>query len=120
LFCENETNVRRHFTQQDAPGFFKDAFHEYVIAGNKSAVNPTQTGTKAGALYDLSVPAGGSVSVRLRLVAQAFQPASSGDFPVASSKIRRTGLESPVNPQTGMSALRLFTSRLVKGLTSKA
>jgi tRNA modification GTPase len=35
-------------------------------------------------------------------VAQAFQPAGSGDFPVAS---RNTGLESPVNPQTGMSAL---------------
>src|SRR6185437_7775048 len=36
------------------------------------------------------------------LVAQAFQPAGSGDFPVAR---RSTGLESPVNPQTGMSAL---------------
>jgi error-prone DNA polymerase len=36
------------------------------------------------------------------LVAQAFQPAGSGDFPVAR---RNTGLESPVNPQTGMSAL---------------
>ena len=61
LFCDNETNVRRLFGQPEAPGFFKDAFHEYVIAGNKSAVNPAQTGTKAGALYELNVPAGGSI-----------------------------------------------------------
>ena len=38
-------------------------------------------------------------------VAQAFQPAGSGNFPVASSG--NSGLESPANPQTGMSALQL-------------
>ena len=52
LFCENETNARRLYGQADAKGFFKDAFHEYVIAGNKSAVNPAQTGTEAGALHE--------------------------------------------------------------------
>jgi hypothetical protein len=67
LFCENETNVRRLYGQNEATGFFKDAFHEYVIAGNQSAVNPAQTGTKAGALYQLNIPAGGSATVRLRL-----------------------------------------------------
>ncbi len=67
LFCDNETNVRRLYGQADAKGFFKDAFHEYVIAGNKSAVNPAQAGTKAGALYELNVPAGQSATVRLRL-----------------------------------------------------
>jgi hypothetical protein len=67
LFCENETNVRRVYDQPGAKGFFKDAFHDYVVAGNKSAVNPAQTGTKAGALYELTVPAGQSASVRLRL-----------------------------------------------------
>ncbi|TAM52715.1 MAG: glucosidase, partial [Burkholderiaceae bacterium] len=50
LFCENETNARRLFGQPHAQGFFKDAFHDYVIAGNHCAVNPSQTGTKAGAL----------------------------------------------------------------------
>jgi hypothetical protein len=67
LFCENETNVRRLFGQPEAKGFFKDAFHEYVITANKLAVNPAQTGTKAGVLYELNIPAGGSVAVRLRL-----------------------------------------------------
>src|SRR5262244_2993898 len=39
----------------------------------------------------------------LKPVAQAFQPAGSGDFPVASSP----GLESPENRQTGMSASQI-------------
>jgi hypothetical protein len=67
LFCDNETNVRRIFGQPDVQGFFKDAFHEYVIAGNKSAVNPAQIGTKVGALYELNIPAGGSATARVRL-----------------------------------------------------
>ena len=67
LFCDNETNVRRLYGQADARGFFKDAFHDYVIAGDTSAINPAQTGTKAGALYELTVPAGQSVTVRIRL-----------------------------------------------------
>jgi hypothetical protein len=45
-----------------------------------------------------------------RTVAQAFQPAGSGDFPVASSPVRArrrryTGLESLVNPQSVLSAV---------------
>src|SRR6266545_2952380 len=34
LFCDNETNVRRLFSQQDVQGHFKDAFHEYAVNGN--------------------------------------------------------------------------------------
>ncbi|MFO1512873.1 MAG: glucosidase [Verrucomicrobiota bacterium] len=67
LFCDNETNVRRLYGQNDIQGFFKDGFDEYVVRGNKAAVNPNHTGTKAGALYKLTIPAGGSASIRLRL-----------------------------------------------------
>ena len=83
LFTENETNPRRHANQPDAKGYFKDAFHEYVVGGNKSAVNPAQTGTKAAALYELNIPAGQSASVRLRLApaaaASAGQPFADFD-----------------------------------------
>jgi len=41
----------------------------------------------------------------LKPVAQAFQPAGSGDFPVASSN--NDGQECPPNPQTRMSALQI-------------
>jgi len=67
LFCDNETNGRRLYGEADAQGFFKDGFDEYVVHGNQAAVNSKRTGTKAGALYKLTIPAGGSTSVRLRL-----------------------------------------------------
>jgi len=41
----------------------------------------------------------------LKAVAQAFQPAGVGDFPVASSA--NSGLESPVNRQAGKPALQI-------------
>jgi hypothetical protein len=66
LFCDNETNVRRLYGVQ-ARGFFKDGFHDYVIKGDRKAVNPANKGTKAAAHYELTVPSGGMTSVRLRL-----------------------------------------------------
>ncbi|MFO1512915.1 MAG: glucosidase [Verrucomicrobiota bacterium] len=67
LFCENETNVRRLFGLTDAEGHFKDAFDEYLVHGNHAAVNPEQTGTKAGVLHEVTVEAGKSAQIRLRL-----------------------------------------------------
>jgi hypothetical protein len=68
LFCENDTNVRRLWGQ-DAAGFFKDAFHEYVIDGRRDAVNPDRTGTKTAAHSELTIPAGGVARLRLRFSA---------------------------------------------------
>ena len=67
LFTENETNASRLWGQSNPTPFVKDAFHEYLIAGKKDAVNPECTGTKAAAHYRLQIPAGGHQSVRLRL-----------------------------------------------------
>ncbi|HEY1786559.1 MAG TPA: glucosidase [Verrucomicrobiae bacterium] len=67
LFCENETNARRLFGRL-VQGYFKDAFHEYLVGGNRAAVNPNKIGTKAGALYTLNVSPGVPATVRLRLV----------------------------------------------------
>jgi mannosylglycerate hydrolase MGH1-like protein/glycosyl hydrolase family 63 len=67
LFCENETNVQRLYGIKDSPGSFKDAFHDAVVSGKHEALNPQPIGTKAAAHYQLTVPAGGAVRVRLRL-----------------------------------------------------
>jgi hypothetical protein len=90
LFCENETNPRRHYGQADAQGFFKDGFNEYVIHGNKSAVNSQQIGTKAAAHFQLTVPAGNAASVRLRLVAQTSKSAESQVSKPANASTART------------------------------
>ena len=39
----------------EAPGYFKDAFHEFLINGNTSAVNPAQKGTKCAVHFPLTV-----------------------------------------------------------------
>lgn len=70
LFTENDTNSRRVFGAGDASGYFKDAFHDYLVANDRTAVNPARTGTKAAAHYPLTVPAGAMTQVRLRLAHQ--------------------------------------------------
>ena len=69
LFTENETNTQRLWDQPNASPYVKDAFHNYLIAGETGAANPGQVGTKAAAHYALEVPGGGSKTVRLRLTA---------------------------------------------------
>jgi hypothetical protein len=55
------------FGGANASPYVKDAFHRYVIHGRLEAVNPAQEGTKAAALYRLSIAAGGEETIRLRL-----------------------------------------------------
>ena len=69
LFTENESNSERLWGVPNQSSWVKDAFHQYIIAGNTAAVNPAKTGTKAAAHYVLDVPAGGSSVVRVRLSA---------------------------------------------------
>jgi hypothetical protein len=78
LFTENETNAQRLWAQPNSSPWTKDAFHSYLIAGEKGAVNPAATGTKAAAHYALEVPAGGSRAVRLRLSAAALADPFAG------------------------------------------
>jgi hypothetical protein len=68
LFCENETNVGRLYGVNGAKAYYKDAFHDYIVQRDRSAVNSKQTGTKAAVHHILTVPAHGSTRVRLRLV----------------------------------------------------
>ena len=77
LFTENETNSRRVFGSGDA-GQFKDAFHDYVVGGDKAACG-LATGTKAAAHYRSTIPSGGSMTVRVRLSAAKPQ-AAFADF----------------------------------------
>jgi hypothetical protein len=67
LFTENETNKVRLFGVPNEAAFVKDAFHEYVVGGNREAVNPKQVGTKAAAHFVQNVGPGESRVFRLRL-----------------------------------------------------
>ena len=67
LFKENETNNERIFNVPNVSAYVKDGINNYIVHGQHEAVNPAQTGTKAAAHYELTVPAGGSHVVELRL-----------------------------------------------------
>jgi len=70
LFTENETNAERIFGSPNASPFVKDAFHRFVVEGEREAVNPRRVGTKAAARFRLQLPAGASVTLRLRLTSE--------------------------------------------------
>jgi hypothetical protein len=65
LFTKNE-RTRRAVHRNRSP-YVKDAFHEYVIRQNRSAVNPDQIGTKMAAHYVLDLGPGHSATLKLRL-----------------------------------------------------
>ena len=71
LFTENDTNAAKLFHSPNSSPYVKDAFHRYVIGGEKTAVNPAAIGTKSAFYYDLTIEPGGQRIVRLRLSAQA-------------------------------------------------
>jgi hypothetical protein len=66
LFTENETNYQKLWGEKNG-SYVKDAFHEYVIRGDKGAVNPQQTGTKMAARYLTALGPGESAVLKLRL-----------------------------------------------------
>jgi hypothetical protein len=74
LFTENETNSRRLWGIGEEGGFVKDAFHDYVIQGRKEGVNPARVGSKVAAHYVLTIPAGGTQTIRLRLCDEKSAP----------------------------------------------
>ena len=75
LFTENETNSRLLYGDDDGPRYAKDAFHDYVVNGQKPAVNPDRVGSKAAAHYILTLPPGTGAEIRLRFTNEASSSA---------------------------------------------
>jgi mannosylglycerate hydrolase MGH1-like protein len=67
LFTENETNVNRIFGAENSSRHVKDGINDYIVNGDREAVNPQWIGTKAAALYRLDIGAGAATTVKLRL-----------------------------------------------------
>jgi hypothetical protein len=67
LFTENETNNQRIFDKPNTSPYVKDGIHNFVVKGDKGTVNPAGIGSKASAHYFLTISAGETKAVRLRL-----------------------------------------------------
>jgi len=67
VFTENETNTEVIFQQPNSSPYTKCGINRYVVHGETTAINPAQQGTKAAALYKLSIGAKASSTIQLRL-----------------------------------------------------
>ena len=78
LFTDNETNTQRLYGHENGNRYSKDGINDYIVNGVRSAVNGSKSGTKAAAHYPLTVGAGESRIIRLRLTDLEISP-SDGD-----------------------------------------
>ncbi len=72
LFTDNETNAERFECSSNGHPYVKDAFHRYLIRGEKEAINPAREGTKVAAFYRGDIAPGQSKVLRLRLANQTL------------------------------------------------
>ena len=83
VFTENETNTEVIFQQPNPSPYTKCGINRYLVHGETGAVNPAQRGTKAAAIYNLSIAANGAATIKLRLTkatADAQQEAAGQGF----------------------------------------
>lgn len=80
LFTDNETNTDLHPDVPSTSGYFKDAFHAWVIDGQKHRVNSKQVGTKVGSVSQYEIGAGESVTIQARMCADANAPNETQAF----------------------------------------
>jgi Mannosylglycerate hydrolase MGH1-like glycoside hydrolase domain len=121
LFTENETNRQRFMHGPNRAPYVKDAFHEYLVQGRRDAVNPANTGTKAAAHYVVTIAAGASQVLRLRLsdIPAAHDPAA---FDAIVQERRREADEfyaGVIPSSVGEDAARVMRQALAGMLWSK-
>jgi len=79
LFVDNETNFQRLYGTVTPGAFPKDGINDYVVQGAQT-VNPAKTGTKASAHYTVTIGAGQSAVLKLRLINGAQGGSLGADF----------------------------------------
>jgi hypothetical protein len=67
LLTENESNLEALYGTKNASPYTKDAFHRYIVRGDKNAVNPGGKGTKGAWHMRFALEKGERVVVRLRM-----------------------------------------------------
>jgi hypothetical protein len=68
LFTDNETNSEKLYGVTNKSRYTKDGINDFVVDGNRWAINPAGDGTKFSAHYEWELGSGQSVTVRLRFI----------------------------------------------------
>ncbi|MET4082900.1 hypothetical protein ABIB40_002864 [Pedobacter sp. UYP30] len=80
LFTENETNAERLFNTENDHPFKKDLFHNAVINNDYSLAGQNKSGTKFSPLYKITIKAGGSKTIKLRLTNKQLKTPFTSNF----------------------------------------
>ncbi|OZH55446.1 glucosidase, partial [Hydrocoleum sp. CS-953] len=67
FFTENETNKQRLSGEKNTSAYVKDGINNYLVNGQKDAINPNMYGTKFAPHYILELGAGETKTIKLRL-----------------------------------------------------
>ena len=118
LFTENETNKERLFGLANSTLFVKDGIGNFLIKHHRGGVNPLKQGTKASALYKVTIPAGKSVTLRLRLRKAEVAPSAFEDFDRVVSQRRSEADEfyAAIQPQDITEDLRMVQRQAWAGM----
>jgi hypothetical protein len=116
LFTENETNYLKLFNFRDRVPYTKDGFHEYVIRGNKQAVNPEKQGTRMAAHYPMQLAPGETATLKLRLLDKDPLGSMNTESPLsefgAAPGERERGASVPATDDFGAGFEGVFQSRM--------
>ena len=117
LFCENETNCKRIWGTPSTGQYFKDGINDYVVSGRREAVNPARLGTKAAAHYQMTLPPGGNMRLRLRLLNDDLE-ADIADFDAILGRRRAEADEFHAALQRGVNdpEMRLVHRQAIAGM----
>ena len=88
LFCDNETNYKKLYGTANPSQYTKDGIGEYILNGNKAAVNPNHFGTKAAGRFTKTIKAGESVTIRMRFVNHSISEPFGGYDDLFTKRIR--------------------------------
>lgn len=113
LFTNNET---RH---PDSPkGYYKDAFHQYLVKGESSAINSDQYGTKACLHYIFDqIPSQGSELLYLRLTTgQMAKPLEDVEKIIAKRKKEADLFYEEIHPQKATKEERAIQRQALAGM----
>ena len=96
LVCDNETNAQRLWGLPGTSMFPKDGINDHLVTGAPT-VNPARLGTKGALHYRLTLRAGESRTIRLRLVQADDEPAAASTSAATGRRSCATGCARPTS-----------------------
>jgi len=118
LFTNNESNNQALWNTPNSTPFVKDAFHRYLVNGEKGAVNPKREGTKGGLHYFFpKIMPGKSAVVTLRLCSKPLEnPLKDVERIIAERKQEADQFYEEIHPKTATEEEKMIQRQAFAGM----